>query len=366
MIYVFFRHLCELTGVNLYGAGFYAIFDRCTEAAMFLFVLLSGYVYKSKGSIVQDIRNKFKQLLVPYLIYCAFFTLTYFIRYVLVDGMAIGLFLRNTLSNVFAKPNLVIPDLVTEANVMRYAFVPYWYIAEVFMAFLPFIIINKWLETRTLRAKIIAAASLLAGSCLLMYLDLRGLLANTYASQTSYFMVIMNIVGFAAILMIGSILRQFRIFDIEAHKKSFTGILFALSLIFTAVQIALYDNQYALQFGKWGQYGLWSVVISTLTGFTLTYSLIYISYYLKRISPLKTALLFIGSNTLDILLLHFGIAELICMVLGCWAPIYDSPYPAELFAWWHFFMAVLLTAVAIGWYLYIKKELGKKTLKSAI
>ena len=134
-----------------------------------------------------------------------------------------------------------------------------------------FIIVSKCVETKSLRAKIIAVACLLTGSCLLMHLDLRGLLVNTFASQASYFMVVINIVGFAAILMIGSILRQFRIFDIEAHSKRFTGILFALCLIFTVSQIALYNNQYALQYGKWGQYGLWSVGITMLTGFTLTY-----------------------------------------------------------------------------------------------
>lgn len=363
MIYVFFRHLCELTGVNIYHPGLYSVFDCCTEAAMFLFVLLSGYVYKSKGSIGHDIRNKFKQLLIPYLTYCAFFTFTYFIRYVLIDGMALGLFLRNTLSNILAKPNLNLPALGTGANVMRYAFVPYWYIAEIFMAFVVFIIVSKWVEVKSLRAKIIAAACLLAGSCLLMHLDLRGLLVNTFTSRASYFMVIINVVGFAAILMIGSILNQFRIFDIEAHEKRFTGILFVLCLIFTAVQIVLYDNQYALQYGKWGQYGLWSVGITTLTGFTLTYSLICISCYLKKIQPLKAVLLLIGSNTLDILLLHFGVAELFCMILGCWAPIYDAAYPAELFAWWHFVAVVLLTAAAIGAYLYAKRKHGGKLLK---
>ncbi len=356
MVYVFFRHLCELTGVNIYHSGFYSVFDCCTEATMFLFVLLSGYVYKSKGSILHDIRNKYKQLLIPYLTYCAFFTVTYYIRYVLIDGMAFGLFLRNTLSNVLAKPNLDIPALGTGANVMRYAFVPYWYIAEIFMAFVLFIVVSKVVENKGLRGKIVAAACLLAGSCLLMHLDLRGLLVNTFASQASYFMVVINIVGFAGILMIGSILRQFRIFDIEAHKKSVTGVLFVLSFIFTAVQIALYNNHYALQYGKWGQYGLWSVGITTLTGFTLTYSLIYISYYLKRLHPLRTALLFIGSNTLDILLLHFGIAELFCMILGCWAPIYDAAYPAELFAWWHFVLVVVLTAVTFLGYLYVKRN----------
>ena len=143
IIYVFMRHLCELTGVNVYGHVFYTFFDKYTESFMFLFILLSGYVFKSKGSILFDIKNKCKQLLIPYLKFSTFFTLTYFVRYILFSDMNIGLFFRNTLSNFLAFPNLDIPALGTGYNVMVYAYVPYWYIAEIFMAFVLFIIIMR-------------------------------------------------------------------------------------------------------------------------------------------------------------------------------------------------------------------------------
>ena len=211
IIYVFMRHVCELVGVNTYGHGFYLLFDRCTESVMFLFVLLSGYVFKSKGSIGLDIKNKCKQLLIPYLEFSAFFTVTYFIRYVLLSDMSLGLFLRNTISNLIANPNLDIPALGTGNNVMSYAFVPYWYIAEIFMAFLLFIVINKFTEKKSICVKSVTTVGLLCISALLMYLDARDLLENTFASRASYFSVGMNIAGFAGLLLLGTILKQMKV-----------------------------------------------------------------------------------------------------------------------------------------------------------
>lgn len=355
IIYVVMRHLCELTGVNVYGHVFYTFFDKYTESFMFLFILLSGYVFKSKGSISFDIKNKCKQLIIPYLKFSTFFTLTYFVRYILFSDMNIGLFLRNTLSNFLAFPNLDIPALGTGYNVMVYAYVPYWYIAEIFMAFVLFIIINKLIENKGIYLKIFTTLVLFFVSSILMYLDLRHLLENTFASKASYFTIAPNIVGFAALLMLGTIFQDYKLFDIEAYSKRFTGTLFIICLIQLSIRIALYDNQYALQYGRWGDEGLWSVRITSVTGFTLTYCLIYIAYYLKKINFIKKMLSFVGSRTLDILLLHFGIAELWCMVLGFWQPVYQiEKYPVESFAWWHLPVVTLLTCASIGLYFVLK------------
>lgn len=357
IIYVFMRHLCELTGVNTYGPVFFSFFNRYTEAVMFLFVLLSGYVFKSKGNIHLDIKNKVNQLLIPYIKFSIFFTITYFIRYVLFSDMPVGLFIRNTLSNFLAYPNLDIPALGTGANIMTYAFVPYWYVAEIFVAFLIFIVINKIIENKKMYIKIITAIILLCISVVLMYIDIRDLLIHTFASKASYFTIFMNTIGFAGVLLIGTIMRHYKLLDIEAHSKLFTRILFVVCLIQLSIQMALYNNQYALQYGKWGGNGLWSVRITTVTGFTLTYCLTFISYYLKKISFLKKSLSIIGARTLDILLLHFGIGELICMIFGFWYPVYQiDMYPKNSFAWWHLALVVVLTALCISLFIIAKEK----------
>jgi len=334
---------------------------------MFLFIFLSGYVFKSKSSIGIDIKNKAKQLLIPYLKFSAFFTVLYFIRYVLIAKMDLRLFAVNTVSNFFACQFIDIPALGSKSNVMKYAFIPYWYIVELFMAFMVFIVVNKLVEKRTIYMKMVAAAVLLAVSGLLMYLDVGGLLESTFSLQVSYFTVPVNITGFAGLLMIGTILRHYKLFDIEAHSKRFTCILFAVCLVCTVIQFALYDNRYALQYGKWGQNGIWSIFITTFTGFALTYSLVVISHYIERITPIKRSLSFLGANTLDILMLHFGIGEWICMIFGFWYPVYDiSVYPPEGFAWWHLVIVVILTAGSIGGVFIIKQKIKNRMLTKVI
>lgn len=360
IVYVFFRHLCELTGVHVYGEGVYSIFNSCTECFMFLFVFLSGYVFKSKGSISLDIKNKFKQLIIPYLLYTSFFSCTYFIHYVLLGNMSVSAFATRTLSNFLANPSFDFVQWSLYTNEMKYAFVPYWYIAEVFTAFVVFIIVYNWFVEKKAYSKRSAVTALFALTSLLMYLDLRGIVANTFGSGVSYFTVGPNIVGFAALLFIGNILHDLKAFDIDAYPKSRTLFIFVVCALITVVQLALYNNQYALQYAKWGQSGIMSVRITTIAAFALTYSLIYLCFYLKQIDFVKNGLAYLGANTLDILLLHFGIAELICMVFGFWYPVYDiEKYPQEGFAWWHFYIVVALTALLIAIYLGSKKALRR-------
>lgn len=229
IVYIFLRHLADLTGVYACGGKVYAVFDSCTECVVFLFVFLSGYFFKSKGFVKLDIRNKFKQLMVPYLMYCSFFSLTYFIRYVLLGEMSIFVFLTYTLSNFLANPgfNYIQWTPFTDYmryNYMRYAFIPYWYIAEIFGAFIVFIIVYRLLDGRRVIVKSCAAVGLLALASLLMYLDIRGLLANTYASGVSYFTVGPNLIGFAGLLLTGNILKELKAFNIEAHDKKLVRV----------------------------------------------------------------------------------------------------------------------------------------------
>ena len=357
IIYVFLRHLCELTGVNTYGGGVYFLFDSCTECMMFLFVFLSGYVYKPKPSIGEDIKNKVRQLLIPYVKYISFFSCIYFFVYVLQGDMSLAMFGTYTISNFLGNPGFDYLQWTTYVNPIKYAFVPFWYIAEIFSAFTLFILVFRMVKDKGLQGKGIAAIMLLVLTSLLMYFDLRGIIANTFVSGVSYFTVCPNITGFAALLLIGHILHEVRAFDLEFYSKKNVMITLAISLFIMIAFFAFHDNPYALQYAHWGSFGIRSVYMATVSALALTYMLINICYYLKHLERIRTCLTYIGANTLDILLLHFGIGELITMAFGFWYPVYDIPcYPADGFAWWHFHLVVVLTAIIIGIYFAIKKR----------
>ena len=357
IIYVFLRHLCELTGVSSYGGDFYAIFDSCTECMMFLFVFLSGYVYKPKASIREDIGNKVRQLLIPYVKYIALFSCIYFVIYVLNGDMSLAMFGTYTLSNFLGNPGFDYLQWTTYVNPIRYAFVPFWYIAEIFSAFMLFILVFRLVADKGLMGKGIAAVILLVLTSLLMYLDPRGLIVNTFVSGVSYFTVGPNILGFAALLLIGHMLREVKAFDLDSYSQKTVKIILAGSLVIVLAFFAFHDNPYALQYAHWGSFGIRSVRMATVSALAITYLMVYLCYYMKRADALRSCLAFLGANTLDILLLHFGIGELITMAFGFWYPVYDIPcYPADGFAWWHFHLVVILTAIIIGIYFVIKKR----------
>ena len=356
ILYVISRHIAELTGVSVYNPGLYKVFNIYAECWMVMFLLLSGYVYRSKGGILKNYKSKLKTLGVGYCGYFLFFCITYGIRYLLIEHMDPGLFLTNCFHNFIAVPDFNIWTWSAYKNMMDYAYVPFWYLAQLFNAFLLFIPIHKYCEKRKGNSKLVAAIALLASSMVWYTINAQDVLTFTFAAGVSYFTIITNIVGFAGLLMLGSLLKDRQIFSFERFSlKSF-----GLSSLFVVVMFALYNGKYSMQFGNWGPYGIWSIPISTILGIALTYSVSWILHGLKQMKPIEAGLTYCGRSSLDLLLMHFGLAEIFCYVLGFWQPVYDTKYSAEYYQPWHFAVIWLLTLSVIIILLHIKKWWQRK------
>ena len=91
--------------------------------------------------------------------------------------------------------------------------------------------------------------------------------------------------------------------------------------------------------GIWGLYGILSIPVSTYGGCALNYFLIYISLYTDHWQPARSCLPFMGSHSLDILMLHFGIAEMLTMVFSF---ISIQLYTGTNFALSHIHVVVIL------------------------
>lgn len=67
IVLVFFRHINEMTGISNLGNFYTHVFSTFFELFMLLFFFCSGYVFSTKGTVLQNIRKKAKQLLLPIL-----------------------------------------------------------------------------------------------------------------------------------------------------------------------------------------------------------------------------------------------------------------------------------------------------------
>lgn len=358
ILIVSIRHINELTGLAEKGGITATVFAMFTEGIMALFFICSGYVYKSKGKVSVDLLNRMKRLFIPLLCYSCFNTAVYFVKYILIDKMPFVEFIDNTLANFLGFDAYNIRTGTLFSNGMKYSFIPYWFVMQMISTYLIFIPIHELVEKRRSWVKMTVAGTLFLLSFLCNKFDVQHVLENTFKSPVSKYFVLINIFGFAGLLLLGSILRDFDFFDIESNTKATRIISFCISLTVTIIIFATYNRaHYAFLWGRWGQFDEWSVPLTALGGLAITYLGICAFHYLGKIKAVFTVFNFMGVHSFDILMPHMMIAEIILWISGTWYPVFDNPYPVESFSWLNWFTIVIIDAIAVAIYIFAKDKI---------
>lgn len=366
IILVVLRHLNEMTGISNLNNRYAYTFNVFFEVVMILFFLCSGYVFSNKGTVLQDIGKKARQLLIPILEFGLFDTAIYFIRYIIIEKKPLMWFLDNTLTNFVGLSNWNIRLGAAGSNTMTYAFVAYWFVFQLFTTFCLFIPIMKWLDKKSIPIKLSVAAVLMGIAMTLNSFDVQHTLADTFSSKVPFPFVLINIFGFSSILLIGRILKEVNLFDFNSVPKNVSVILaVACEIIYYLLP---YDEHcsYALQYGKWGPFGTYGFIIITIGGISLTYTLAFAMYYLKRFSPIKKALCFLGQNSMYILMLHIGLAEIVCWLGGFWYDVYHEPFDLANISIPHYIITILGTSAGLAIFFigrYFLKSLKQRKIK---
>lgn len=84
--------------------------------------------------------------------------------------------------------------------------------------------------------------------------------------------------------------------------------------------------------------------------------MVFVFQYAKRASFIKNGLCFLGRNSIDILLLHIGVAEIITWLGGFWQDFYNEPFQAEKFSVCHCLTVFGGTIAFIAVYFVIKSR----------
>lgn len=364
IVFVVLRHLNEITGASAVYTDAEERLYLFFESNMILFFLCSGYVYRSKGTVMQEIVNRAKQLLFPILKFGLAATAVYFLRYVIIEHKPLIWFADNTVTNFLGLTNWNVRLGEAHPNQMEYAFVAFWFLWEMFSAFCVFAPIKRLTDKRGLPVRTAAAVGLMGIAMVLNFLDPQNTVANTYNSSVPFFFVLINVFGFASVLMLGSILKEINAFDLDAVPAKVKFSLAAVCFVVDSILVLLYQNGYALQYGKWGPYGAFSIPITILDGLMLTYFLVFLAHYMKRVSILKNIYCFLGQNSLYILLLHIGIAECICWIGGFWHDVYANPFPVEDFQAINWWITILGTAAVLAAYLTVRDWFQRMSQKA--
>lgn len=337
ILFIFFIHLFDTTGITeLYLSYTNWLYSGATLLFMIICFLCSGYVYSGEGTALKKIAQKAKQLLIPRVKFGLAFLAVYFLRYVMIEARSVTWFMDNAMSNIVGLQNWNIRLGQAYPNQMLYAFAAYWFVDELFTAFCIFIPLRKLTEGRTVYARVGVILALLTAAGLCNQFDIQHTLETTYTTNVPYFFILINAFGISALLMTGDLLKEVRFFEPEKHSKVFSftaaGVSLALFILYVITDKA---DDYALQYGKWGSNAAFSILTAAIISACLLYLMVFVFQYVKRVSLIKRALCFLGRNTMDILLLHIGVAEIITWIGGFWQDYYNEPFRAEQFSVCH-------------------------------
>ena len=355
---VFFRHMGGITGLNKYGSVYPALFTKNTEALMAIFLLISGYVFSGKGTLGEQYKKSVLRLIKSYLIYVTAVVAVYFVAYVIPGSMSVTRFFQNAITdyaaagpwNLFAE---------TERNILYYGVIPFWYIAQLIVGMCLFIPLNRFVSERPSYVRYCCIAVLLMIGMAFFALDLQGMMAKPFSGHYTYFFVLPNVFAICGILMLGNALRDVSFYDIDGQSKGFVITAGAVGLAVSVFGILTCDNFSAVQLGKWGAFGAWSIPVTAFVGVGESYLLVLVFRLLRRLPPVEKAMSFLGRNSLEILMTHFLVGDVLTLVFGRWHDYLEYGFPEADYSTGYALLITALTALIVLLFVFIK---GKITL----
>ena len=354
ILMVFLKHTFEFTGISNYAPSVYNVLSTFFEVWIIMFIVLSGYTYKPKETLKEDIRKKVKTYMIPYLYGCMICTIFFIIADLIIGKMDKVNFIQCVVSNFLGAADKNFFNLTSNHNPLSYSLIPYWYFAEIFVSFVLMILIYRPIRNKSTSIKSFVAVILLGIGIVFDVLDLQGTVENTFSAVFSYFFVLPNIFSFAGILLIGVVLQEIHLLDIDSYSKQLSVSLAIISTIIWLVAAFNYNNVYGLQCGKWGQYGAFSIIITSVCGIAFTYLVIFIFHYAKKLYLLKSIFSYLGKNTLYILLSHYLICEIFSFLYNKRYEIYNTGFPSTAFSLPIAIMIISSTAIVMICTLEIK------------
>lgn len=337
---------------------------------MAIFFMASGYFYKESNSydikgVAQYIKRRLSTLWFVYVLCTTIFTLLHnvFIK--------MNIYTDNLLVHEYAGgEHIKIAEHISVTgmakNIIKAVFLhggtPLWFIVILFEVSVGYIIIDFALNyiLRKSNKKVIIAQSIISAVFLCIGFSL-------YLSGYDLFKL-NRVFSYYCLFHIGYLLRKYHISDRERTNKIhlvILGITFAVLLVFNQLgTIELVDNYYVNPV---------YLIIVSITGWHFLYE---IAFFIQKIALLTNVFVYLGQNTMAILILHlfsFKIINYIGVIIFkqpiCLVAAFPVLYSGA--AWWVIYtftgvlIPLLLNAVKKNVFIYFnqeKKELSCRNL----
>lgn len=360
---ILFVVLLHMTGIT----GLLGCFERVQNAAntrttlvMMMFFIVSGYTISVKNeSIFKTICKKVKAILLPYYKFAIVIILVDAVIFLGIDGKSMGWFADGLVGILFQYQSFHWFDTTIQGvHPMFYGVLVGWYLFQYAVAIVVFMPLLYWVNDKNKMYKLVLVIALLTLGAVFYMLDLQGLNGEFFPPVCKIF-VLPNIPGVAGLLMIGSFFRSLLLLDIDSYSKSKKIIFGVICLAIIVVKRLLDDHIYDFPIGKWGSLGPFGYYVGTMCGVALVILLAIICNWLKRWNIVKKALLFVGDNTMDILVMHLFCGFVVARICGFWFNYLSEPNPINDISTMVINTVILLVSVlgiCCGKIFYISKK----------
>ena len=320
IIVVVISHLVMVSGLS-------DVITRVFGGLMGVFFMLSSYFYKPGKGYLFNVKKRFFQVVIPFLVYTFVVILLCYI-YELIRGINPGfpeylkaywerLYDSSSLTQINLGPDTGMRGRPSGAgsSIIRMALIPSWFLHRMFFSELIFFAIADWALENVKR---VAGTIFVLLSITVLYVQF--VPVHLPLQLDSCFAI-------AAIMLFGSYMRKLDAATyIETHpwdrKKIIITSVFLVLYVIAA--IFLYDFfGKALINGKFGTAGSLSVYIWFLCQVIFFYVMLLFGSLLAHVGFLSSGLKLIGRHTLIILIFHMFFGNVVGQILT-WAFGYES------------------------------------------
>ena len=369
ILFVIIVHMMNASGVsNILPTAVQTIVNSISVPVMTMFLIMSGYTYNpGERSMGENILRRLKRLLLPYYLYLIPILLTEIIIYLFIEKRSLAWFADGLIGVVFQYQSLHIFDTsISYVHPMFYPVLVGWFVFQLAVGYVLFVPLVQLIKDKKSYFKLILACVSFALGALFYVLDLQGLNGEFFPTVCKIF-IIPNIFGTAGFLLLGYFLRDFKFMEFDDYSIKRKIITSLICLAYIVLICATDDNLYDYPIGKWGAFGAFSYLTGPVYGLALLLVLGILSSLIHKCEGVTKIILFLGDNTMDILLSHINIAFIIAYIGGFWHYYISGdsiPTDVPSVNVIHFVVLLALTLLALNVLIYCKKRFLTKKDKA--
>ena len=261
---------------------------------MFIFFFISGYNYKpGKRTVLQSVKQRAKQILIPFYLYSAVIIAFAYIFYIATGEQILHNILNDTIS-------FYCGTISRELQVLLGTF---WFLPVMFLSSVLFFLTADYALKSTKRIILVSLALTVASA-----------LVVGYTSVVPWRLPLVPVC--TAVMMIGAYAGQRKFFENPPFKGAKLAFSILCAAALSVVLTVIFGSSDLISIGVFGNFGGWSVFTAVIICLVQIYMLVFGCELMSKSELAKKVFSWFGVYSMQILVTHLALAKFISELTG--------------------------------------------------